>query len=387
MARLESNRGVRSGGGMTRRDFLWAGGVAAGLGLTEWTQLRAAGATRRSDEKACIHLFLVGGPSHLDTWDPKPNAPEEVRGPFRPIKTNVPGIQISEPFPLLARRADRCAIIRSVYHQEAPIHETGQQLMQTGRLCHRSIEWPHYGAVLSKLRPATDGVPSWVVLPGPIGNTGVAISHGQSAGFLGSAYGPLVLGDGEAVPAEPEAVRQRYGMNPFGQSCLLARRLIEVGVRVVTVNMFDTVFNRVTWDCHANGGDLTSTLADYRTTLCPMLDRAWAALLDDLEARGLLATTLVLCAGEFGRTPRVNRNFGRDHWPGCWSVLMAGGGIRGGQVIGASDRHGAEPRDRPVHVSAIAATVYHALGIDPQTRLPGADGRPLVEAAPVAELF
>jgi uncharacterized protein (DUF1501 family) len=387
MARLESNRGVRSGGGMTRRDFLWAGGVAAGLGLTEWTRLRAAGATRRSDEKACIHLFLVGGPSHLDTWDPKPSAPEEVRGPFRPIKTNVPGIQISEPFPLLARRADRCAIIRSVYHQEAPIHETGQQLMQTGRLCHRSIEWPHYGAVLSKLRPATDGVPSWVVLPGPIGNTGVAISHGQSAGFLGSAYGPLVLGDGKAVPGEPEAVRQRYGMNPFGQSCLLARRLIEVGVRVVTVNMFDTVFNRVTWDCHANGGDLTSTLADYRTTLCPMLDRAWAALLDDLEARGLLATTLVLCAGEFGRTPRVNRNFGRDHWPGCWSVLMAGGGIRGGQVIGASDRHGAEPRDRPVHVSAIAATVYHVLGIDPQTRLPGADGRPLVEAAPVAELF
>src|SRR5262249_6374700 len=191
------------------------------------------------------------------------------------------------------------------------------------------------------------------------------------------------------LEAEPESVRERYGRNTFGQSCLLARRLVQHGVRLVTVNMFDTVFGQVTWDCHANGGDLNSTLDDYRDTLCPMLDQAYTALLDDLIGLGLFDTTLVACMGEFGRTPKLNSRNGRDHWPGGWSVLMAGGGVRGGQVIGSSDRHGSEPKDRPIHAAEIAATMYHALGLDPRTCLLGPDGRPvpLVDAEPVWELF
>jgi hypothetical protein len=207
-----------------------------------------------------------------------------------------------------------------------------------------------------------------------------------------AAYGVLLSPTARQafdLEAEPAAVRERYGLNTFGQSCLLARRLVQYGVGLVTVNMFDTVFGRTTWDCHANGGDLSTTLEDYQTTLCPMLDRAYTALLDDLTQMGLLDTTLVLAMGEFGRTPKLNSRGGRDHWPSVWSMLLAGGGVRGGQVVGASDQQGAEPRDRPVHPAEIAATVYHALGIDLRTQLPAADGRlmPLVEAQPVMELF
>ena len=339
---------------------------------------------------------------------------------------------------------------RSVFHPEAPIHETGHQLLQTGRLSRSGLEWPHCGAVVGKLRPASQATPAWVVLPAPLGHTGVSVSHGQSAGFLGQAHDPFLVRMSEAggewtvagpsagldtacregenpllgaldsvqrvaerqartgdidpglaelcsprakrafdLAGESDQVRDRYGRNTFGQSCLLARRLVQHGVRLVTVNMFDTVFGQITWDCHANGGDLRSTLDDYRTTLCPMLDQAYTALLDDLEALGLLGDTLVLAMGEFGRTPKLNARGGRDHWPGVWSMLMAGGGVRGGQVIGASDRHGEEPRDRPVQPAEIVATVYHSLGIDPATSLPGPNGQalPLVDAAPVAELF
>ncbi len=392
---LEGDRGTRPGDGLSRRDFLRVGGLAVGLGLTGLARPEQLAAAPASTEQACIQLFLVGGPSHLDTWDLKPDAPAEVRGPFRPIRTNVPGLDLCEHFPQMARRADRFAVLRSLYHKESPIHETGHQLMQTGTLFRGDVEWPHFGAVLGKLRPApASGLPPWVVLPGPIGNTGVGIGHGQTAGFLGPEYGPHFVSDGAAgrafdLDAEREAVRDRYGRNTFGQNCLRARRLVQHGVRFVTVNMFDTVFHRITWDCHATGGDLCATLDDYRTTLCPMLDQAYTALLDDLEVLGLLGSTLVLAVGEFGRTPKVNNRNGRDHWPGVWSGLVAGGGVRGGQVVGASDRRGEEPRDRPVHPSEIAATVYHALGIDLGTRLPGPDGRPmpLVEARPVMELF
>jgi hypothetical protein len=431
MLHLETNRGVRFCDGLTRRDFLRAGSLAVGLTLTELAHLGRAAPT---GEKACIQLCLVGGPGQLDTWDLKPGAPEEVRGPFRPIRTNVPGLDVCEHFPLLSMRADRFALVRSVHHREAPIHETGHQLLQTGRLSRAGGEWPHAGAAAARLKPSPAGVPSWALLPGPIGNTGVDIDHGQGPGPLGPAFAPVVLRDprspfgldpaqpsspgalADAVAdaeralepdgplaavlgprgrrafdlrAEPERVRDRYGRDTFGQSCLLARRLVEHGVRLVTVNMFDTVFNRVTWDCHANGGDLSTNLNDYHETLCPMFDRACSALLEDLAGRGLLDSTLVVAAGEFGRTPKVNARFGRDHWPGVWSVLLAGGGVRGGQVVGSSDRHAAEPRDRPVHAAEIAATVYHALGIDPRTPLPGPDGRaaPLVEADPVRELF
>jgi hypothetical protein len=184
-------------------------------------------------------------------------------------------------------------------------------------------------------------------------------------------------------------LRERYGKNTFGQSCLLARRLVERGVRLVTVNMSDGVSDRVTWDCHADGGSLATTLNDYRDYLCPMFDKAYTALLDDLAQRGLLDSTLVLATGEFGRTPQLNARGGRDHWPGVWSVLCAGAGVRGGQVVGASDKYGGEPRERPVTPAEVAATVYRALGVDTATILPGPDGRriPLVEGGPVEELF
>jgi uncharacterized protein (DUF1501 family) len=453
MLRLESNCGTKSCDGVTRRDFLRVGGLAVGLSLTDLVRLEKLGAAPTSNRKACIQLFLVGGPGQLDTWDLKPGAPEHIRGPFQPIQTNVPGIQVCEHFPLMARMADRYAILRSVYHREAPIHETGQQLLQTGHLCQASIDWPHCGAVAGKLRPAPSALPSWVVLPGIIGHTGVSISHGQTSGFLGDQYEACTVpasgfefsvpgearqtdparldcssalvdaldavhreiddsattrsaDDGAleqalaaivspqakrafAIGAEADSVRSRYGWNTFGQSCLLARRLIQHGVRLVTVNMFDTVFNQITWDCHANGGDLNTTLEDYKETLCPMFDLAYTALLEDLEKFGLLNDTLVISMGEFGRTPQLNGRGGRDHWPGVWSMLLAGGGVQGGQVLGSSDKHGEEPRDRPVHASEIAATVYHSLGIDPRTKIPTADGRarPLVEAEPVLELF
>jgi uncharacterized protein (DUF1501 family) len=191
------------------------------------------------------------------------------------------------------------------------------------------------------------------------------------------------------LAAEKAPLRDRYGWNTFGQSCLLARRLVEHGTRLVTVNMFDTVFNEVTWDCHADGGSLAVTLDDYRNILCPMFDLAYTALLDDLHLRGLLSNTLVVAMGEFGRTPQLNARGGRDHWPGVWSILFAGAGIKGGQVVGSSDRQGAEPKDRPTSPAEVAATVYRALGINPGTRLPGPDNTPvpLVEARPVEELF
>jgi hypothetical protein len=315
-------------------------------------------------------------------------------------------------------------------------------MMQTGHLFRNGREYPHYGAVVSHLRgPRRGGLPPFVVLPAPLGNTGVSVSHGQTAGYLGAKHGPFVLcgdpasphgldparladrralldavdeahrefddrGDAADQPAyhrlfsakakkafdltaEKATLRDRYGRNTFGQSCLLARRLVEHGARLVTVNMFDTVFNEMTWDCHADGGSLAVTLDDYKDTLCPMFDLAYTALLDDLKARGMLANTLILAMGEFGRTPQLNGRGGRDHWPGVWSVLFAGGGIRGGQVVGSSDRLGAEPKDRPVSPAEVAATVYRGLGIDPALRLSGPEGSPvpLVDARPVEELF
>ncbi len=191
------------------------------------------------------------------------------------------------------------------------------------------------------------------------------------------------------IAAETEGLRSRYGRNTFGQSCLLARRLVEHGVRFVTVNMFDTVFNEITWDAHADGGSLAVRLDDYKETLCPMFDLAYTALLDDLKQRGMLDTTLVLAMGEFGRTPHLNPRGGRDHWPGVWSVLFAGAGVRGGQVVGASDKIGGEPKDRPATPAEVAASVYYGLGVDLNARLPGPENRPMpiTEAAPIEELF
>jgi hypothetical protein len=371
---------------LTRRDFLRAG--ALGIGGLSLADLSASADKSRGVN--CILLFLVGGPSQLDTWDLKPGAPDDVRGPFRPIKTNAPGVEICEHFPLMARMADRYAILRSVHHTAAPIHETGQQMMQTGYLFKGELEYPHYGSVFSYLHGQAPDASPFVVLPAPIRHTGVSVSHGQTAGYLGARHEPLMLGSEKPSDmAETEGLRSRYGRNNFGKSCLMARRLVEHGVRFVTVNMFDTVFDKVTWDCHADGGSLSASLNDYKETLCPMFDQAYTALLEDLHQRGLLDTTLVLAMGEFGRTPRLNRLGGRDHWTGCWSVLFAGAGVRGGQVVGASDKIGAEPKDRPVTPAEVAATVYRGLGVDLRTHLPGPDNRPMpiVEAAPIEELF
>jgi len=453
MLTFNCNRDIRFCDGYSRRDFLKAGGLAIGLSLTDLAEPERADAAAPT-ELNCIQLFLVGGPGHLDTWDLKPDAPDEIRGPFRPIQTNVPGIQISEHFPRMARMANQFSIVRSVYHDESPVHETGHQLLQTGFLSRGAEERPHFGAALAKLRGGREGSPPWVVLPRPIGNTGVSVSHGQGSGYLGCKYDPAVLtGDSKSLvvslaqsqtphgldPArlstetglldavdaaqsdvepliaaadetvqravttllskkakqalnlarESEANRERYGRNTFGQSCLLARRLVEAGVRLVTVNMFDTVFNEITWDCHANGGDLHSTLEDYADTLCPMLDQAYTALLTDLQERGLFQNTVVLCMGEFGRTPRINNRGGRDHWPGVWSALLSGGPIRGGRIIGASDAHGTEPAERPVHAAEIPATLFHCFGVDRRTRLPAPDGQSLALtiAKPIVELL
>lgn len=383
MPRFNDNKSVRLGEGLTRRDFLGAGALSAGLSMGDLASQHAHAAA--TAEKSCIVLFLVGGPSHIDTFDPKPQAPADVRGPFRPIQTSVAGVQVCEHLPRLAALAHRLALIRSVHHDSAPIHETGHQLMQTGRLSRMDQEFPHYGSVLSWLRGPSRGTPPFVVLPAPIGNTGISVSHGQSAGFLGRQHDPIVI-NSIGRHHENSGERANYGMNTFGQSCLLARRLVEQGVRLVTVNMFETVFNRVTWDCHADRGALPATLDDYRTTLCPMFDQAFSSLLKDLQERGMLDSTLVVAMGEFGRTPRLNAGGGRDHWPGAWSMVMAGGGVRGGQVIGATDRIGAEPRDRPVTPAQVAASIYHALGIDPRTPLPE-DEMPLVDASPIMELF
>jgi hypothetical protein len=399
MFRIDAPKPVHFCDGMSRRDFLHAGSLEVlGLGLPMMNALQAQSAVDRDRETNCILLFLVGGPSQLDTWDPKPEAPEEIRGPFRPIATNVPGLSISEIFPRLAKMMDHVALVRSVHHTAAAVHDTGHQMMQTGRLFTGGIEHPHYGCVVAKTRGPRHDTPPHVLLPRPIGPTGGNLPHGQSAGYLGKAYDPFVLNADPNerwtlrsfdLSAEPDAVRDRYGRTRFGQSCLLARRLIERGVRFVTVNMFETVFNEITWDIH--GSAPFSPIECYKDQVGPNFDKAYTALLEDLRDRGMLETTMVLAFGEFGRTPKINPAGGRDHHPACWTVLFAGGAIKGGQALGASDEIGYAPKDRPVTTAEVAATVYHGLGIDLATELPSPQGRPmrLVDhgVEPISELF
>lgn len=366
---------------MRRRDFLQAGTLALpGFGLS-----KAFGAPASKPDVSCILLMLVGGPSHLDTWDMKPDAPSEFRGPFRPIRTNVPGVEISEIFPRMARQADKYALIRSVYYEGPSFHDAGHQLMQTGRIFEQDFEHPHFGSVLAKLT----GAPT-AVLPFPIGSTGGNMPHGQTAGYLGTDFEPRLIGsDAFDLAREPEGLRTKYGLNRFGQSCLMARRLVESGTRFVTVNMFETVFGETTWDIH--GSSPFSPISCYRDYVGPMFDRAYSSLLQDLHDRGMLANTLVVAMGEFGRTPKINPSGGRDHWPQCSTVVMAGGGVRGSQVYGSSDRLGAEPKDNPVDPARIAATVYSALGVPLDSVLEGPGGRriPVVEPGtrPITDLF
>ncbi len=458
MLRLDADKPVEFCDGLRRRDFLHAGSLSClGLGLHQLFGLKAFGAVDNAKSDInCIMLMLVGGPSQLDTWDMKPNAPAEIRGPYKPIKTNVSGMEVSENFPLMAKHADKYALIRSVYHTAAAVHDTGHQMMQTGRLFQGGIEYPHIGCVLAKLKGPNGDVPPHVLMPHPIGNTGGNMPHGQTAGFLGKTFDPFVLNADPSDPnfkvpdmlppdylsalrvdrrrnwremidhtvskfetsqdarlldatfhqaytlmssqkareafelaKEPEDVRQRYGLNRFGQSCLLGRRLIEAGVRFVTVNMFETVFDEITWDIH--GSKPFSPISCYRDLVGPMFDHGFSSLLQDLQDRRLLDTTMVVAMGEFGRTPKVNPAGGRDHWPQCWTILMAGGGIKGGKIVGASDDIGAAPKDRPTTPGEVAATIYRSLGVPLELELPGAQGRPipLVERGtePIKELF
>jgi hypothetical protein len=335
---------------ITRRDFLrtsTAVAVAPGLALA-----------RNATERNCIFLMLVGGPSQLDTWDPKPESPSDVRGPFRPIPTQTPGLLFTELFPKTAAMTDKIAVVRSMHHTAAPIHETGFQLMQTGRLADCENARPHIGAMLSAAKGGRSGAPANVLLPGPIGFTGVNIDHGQAAGRLGADHAPVSL----SLPVQSDPHRNRYGATDFGDNCLRAARHIESGSRFVTVNMFQTVYDTISWDCHAAGGSLRSELTHY-PSIAASFDLAYSAIIDDLHQRGLLESTLVVATGEFGRTPRLNREGGRDHWAGVWTSLLAGGGVRGGQVIGASDRLGGEPKDYPVTPEQFAASIEQALGL------------------------
>ncbi|HEX4322155.1 MAG TPA: DUF1501 domain-containing protein [Acidobacteriaceae bacterium] len=442
MFRLDADKRVHFCDGVTRRDFLHAGALTGlGLSMPQFLRLKAMGAVEPKKDINCIQLMLVGGPSQIDTWDMKPDAPASIRGPFKPIKTNVSGIQISEIFPRMAQHADKFALLRSVYHTAAAVHDTGCQMMQTGRLFQGGLESPNYGSVLRFEKGARGDMPPNVLLPYMIGQLGGNLPHGDTAGFLGKGYDPFVLNADPADPEfkvpdmlppeyisalrvdrrrnwraevdksvayfeetnqdtklmdatfnqaytlmtsakareafelnqEPEEVRKRYGMNRFGQGCLLARRLVERGVRFVTLNMFETVFNDITWDIH--GSAPFSPISCYSELVGPMFDNAYSSLLEDLSRRGMLDSTLVLATGEFGRTPRINPAGGRDHWPQCWTVLFAGGGVKGGQVVGASDAIGAAPQDRPVTPAHVAATVYKCLGIPVDTILKTPQGR------------
>ena len=348
---------------ISRRDFLrTSAATAVGLAATP--------ALACSSDTNCIFLMLVGGPSQLDTWDPKPDAPRKIRGPFRPIPTRVPGVLFTELFPKMAASAARFAVVRSMHHEAASIHETGHQLLQTGTLAVNVTEAPHFGAMLSAAKRQRGGMPANVLLPGPIGFTGVNVGHGQTAGDLGPQHEPVYVS--HAVEDDP--MRDRYGATPFGDDCLRAARLVERGSRFVTVNMFQTVYDTITWDCHAAGGSLRSELSDYRE-IGATFDAAYTALLEDLGQRGLLSNTLVVATGEFGRTPHLNRDGGRDHWAGVWTMLMAGAGVRGGTVVGSSDRLGGEPKDMPVGPEHLAGTIRHTLGLPgPGATIPGLSG-------------
>ncbi len=402
--------------------------------------------------KACILLFMWGGPAHQDTWDMKPDAPEDYRGEFLPLPTRVPGIQICQHLPLLAERMDKLCLVRSVTHNNAD-HTVSTHFLLTGQPPPRSLEprdqWPHIGSVVSKLDRGRGVLPPFISMRPKLDNDVprfVEQSQGQFAGWLGPVYDPLTIDADPSRPGyrvaemnllpeislerldhrkqlltqldqqldrgssaldaadhhqrraiellasaakerdafdlanEPQALRERYGLNPHGQSVLQARRLVERGVPLVTVYWPNDGIKNVSvyWDTHSRN------FVDLKDRLMPPADQAFSALLDDLEERGLLDETLVLWTGEFGRTPRVGQvnsdagagRDGRDHWPGCFTSVLAGGGIRGGMVYGKSDKHAAFPAENPVTPSDLIATVYHALGVGPNQVLEDLSRRP-----------
>jgi hypothetical protein len=414
--------------GVSRRGFLRVGALGiAGLTLGDMLRIRAHARALGTPVKdtAVIQIFLGGGPSHMDTYDLKPDAPKEFRGDFKPIATNVPGIDICELMPAQAKVMDKMAIIRSLYHDSAD-HGVGTHWVLTGFPSTvpllRDNERPSVGSIVAKVRGANaPGVPSYVALPGS--------PPFSSAAYLGPGYNPFrVDGDPSAnfkvrnleptggltlgrledrrsllgkldriehqrdasgmmdgldqfttqayqmvtgpaarrafdMAKEDPRLRDRYGRTRLGQACLLARRLVEAGVTFVTVNEGN-------WDHHAQ-------LAQNFRQMVPPLDSGVAALVEDLYDRGLADRVLVLVWGEFGRTPRISQAAGRDHWPGAMSAVVAGGGLRMGQVVGATTRKGESPSERPLRPEDLLQTVYHVLGIDSSTAFPNDSGRPM----------
>lgn len=364
---------------INRREFLQssaAAGVALAAGSTA-----AATTSSLGRAKNCIFLMLTGGPSQLDTWDPKPNAPSEIRGPFSPIRTAVPGTHLSELFPKMAAMADKFSLIRTMHHEHAAIHENGFQLLNTGRRFGDGVEWPSIGIVLAE-RTAREGTfGKWALTPDHRLKTGVDIPHGQWVGFLGQRPYTCIVMPGGIAPGDVDT--------RIATSCDTALEAVESGTPFVIVNHFTTVFDGVSWDCHADKGALRTTLADYRNEVAPAFDDAFTNLLTRLDVAGQLDETLVVAVGEFGRTPKLNCNGGRDHWANCWTAVVAGGGVLGGRVIGESDASAGEPKDRPVHCKELVATIYHAMGVPASATMPGPDGSPVrvVDAEPVRELF
>ena len=444
--------GVHLRAGITRREVLRVGGLGfTGLACGDLFRSRARAASSAPKgtfgrAKACIVVFNYGGPSHLDLWDLKPDAPAEIRGEFKPIGTNVNGVSISEHLPRLASMADRYAVVRSVTHNDND-HAIGAYLALTGysHPKHETLgieppatplDMPAIGSVVAKLQPATKPVFPYVAL-GDLRHFGNNDSLGATAGCLGSTYEPFTLPfetrtngaiDLRAVTAvmtdtkgtdmggrrtlldqmnratsslrtaaevrslddasrrafdllsssaardafdlsrEPQKVRDAYGSHPFAKNCLLARRMVEAGVPLTTLY---SIGNR-DWDTH--GGNFRH----LKGSLAPPMDRGFSSLLSDLDARGMLDETLVVWMGDMGRTPKINKDAGRDHWSFCYSVVLAGGGIKGGQVYGSSDRGAAYPSTNPVSPADIAATIYHCLGIDPRGHITDQQGRPMV---------
>jgi hypothetical protein len=440
--------GSRLCDGLTRREFLRAGGLAmAGLTLPNLLHQRAAASTGSAPRaRRCLQLFMWGGPAQQETFDLKPAAPEGIRSLFRPIPTSVPGIRICEHLPRLAQEAHRYAILRSVTHTGVN-HGTSAYHMLTGHihftpgtLRHPTPnDYPSVGCAVDRFGRQPRDLPAYVALPSVLLDGDGGEVPGQGPGFLGQRHAPFfVHGDPTrpdftletlALPAdvapgrlrerrglqaalerhaarvtsqpaaqnmtahyerayrllqspvarrafslasEPASVRERYGWHHFGQSCLLARRLLEADVPLVTVYWNSpSLTTDQSWDTHANSA------VRLRDHLLPAFDRAMTALLEDLQQRGLLEDTLVVWMGEFGRTPRINRNGGRDHWGFCQSVLMAGAGVRGGQVYGSSDSHAAYAAELPVRPDDLAATVFTSLGIPLDREMHDAQGRPL----------
>lgn len=413
-----------------RRDFIRIGSLGFfGLGLTEYFALKglAEGSDKHANlggpDRSVILVWLSGGPPQLDTFDMKPDAETKVRGTFKPIPTNVPGIQICEHLAHTAKVADKFTIIRSMTSRENN-HERAINYLLTGYLPLQTLEFPSIGSVIAREKGPKNGLPPYVTIPNIFPSFG--------AGFLGGEHGPFIAGDpnvtgykvrdlnlptdidwtrvnnrkwllsqiderfrtidtsGEFktvdtfyekaydlmrsavakkafdIESEPDAIRNRYGRTPVGQGCLLARRLIEAGVRFVTVSK-----GWLNWDTHGNNFTTLEKL------LLPELDMAYSALIEDLHHRGLLESTLVILMGEFGRTPQINAAAGRDHWAKAFSIVCAGAGVRGGQVIGATDKHASEVTEDPIQVEDLVATIYDRVGIDFNHEYQTPIGRPV----------